>query len=218
MSVKPESELYFYARVGNRDGLSQATATELHDQWEYKFPNDEQGKPKGKQRIRATTIDGEVRYEETLKTPVDLGKHMAANVEATTTIDKDYFEAWKQALRTTGCVKQRYTFLSQNVVLTTTDDQEVKLPEVKYEVDVLIDPQGNPSKWCKIDIEIDPILDYLSEHHADITSFDALVKLSHLPFEPQDAFVGNSEDPAHQEAVKAFWGKFAHKVDRSDGR
>lgn len=216
MSVKPESELYFYARVGNRDGLSQAIATELHDQWEYKFPNDEKGKPKGKQRIRATTIDGQVRYEETIKTPVDLGKHMAANLEATTVIDEAYFNAWKQALGTTGCVKQRYTFLSRDVVLTTTEGQAVKLPEVKYEVDVLIDPQGNSSKWCKIDVEIDPILDYLAEHHADITSFDAMVKLSHLPFEPQDAFVGNTEDPKEQEAIKAFWSKFAHTVNDSD--
>lgn len=211
MSVKPESELFFYARIGNRDGLDQAIATELHDQWEHKLQNKPDGTPRGKIRVRATTKGGQTQYTETIKTPIIGKTQVTANLEAETLIEKDYFEAWKKALGESGSVKQRYTFLSQNVTLET-DGQTIKLPEVKYEVDVLIDPQGKTSKWCKIDIEIDPILDYLAEHHQQITSFDALVKLSHLPFEPEDAFPGNSEDPEHQAAVKAFWAKFAHKV------
>lgn len=211
MSVKPESELFFYARIGNRSGLDQAIATELHDQWEYKLPNKADGTPRGKIRVRATTKDNQTQYTETIKTPIVGKTQVAANLESESVIEKDYFETWKKVLGENGSVKRRYTFLSQNVTLDN-NGQSVKLPEVKYEVDVLLDPQGNSSKWCKIDIEIDPILDYLAEHHQEITSFDALVKLSHLPFEPEDAFQGNSEDPAHQAAVKAFWAKFAHKA------
>lgn len=210
MTKAAETELCFYARIGERSGLEKATKQEIHAQYSYNVMSDQEaGVRKGRVRVRATTVDGQTTYEETLKVPTDSGFVVQGNTEYNIPITKDYYEAWLATYGAKGVNKIRYVFLSKNVELET-EGQTVVLPEVKYEVDVFLNQEGKPSNWCKIDIEIDGIVAYLAEHHPEIKKFDTTVKLSALPFKPEDAFEATTEDEVKKAAIKAFWDAFSY--------
>lgn len=205
-----ETELYFYGRVTNTDGFEQAVSQEIHEQYEYR-PG---GYGSSKVRIRATTIDGKVTYTETIKVPTKKDDTAQICTEATVEITEDYFEACKKLYAVTGVKKIRYVFLSKKVSLNT-NGEAVLLPEVKYEVDVLLDKQGNRSKWCKIDIEIDSVLNFLKENHPDVKDFDATVSLKSLPIGLEDVFNASSPTEEQKEALTAFYEKFSHSTNDS---
>jgi len=211
MIGKPENEAVFYARIGDYAGFEQAADHETHEQWEYKIPVGEDGVKKGRSRVRATARGEEVSYAETIKAPGNASAGMQSAIEHTVAIDKDHFDVWKQTFGTKGCFKGRYVFLSKSVTLTI-EGEAIILPEIKYEVDVFMNPAGEKSKWCKIDIELDHILEYLSEHHPEIKSFDLIVTLSSLPIKLEDAFSAKDMDEEHQTAVDTLWDKFAHPL------
>lgn len=205
-----ETELWFYAMVTKNDGFDQAVSNEIHEQWEYKIPS-EDGQKK-KQRVRATTKDGVTIYTETLKIETKgENNNVLSHKEPTVEINEDYFRAWIEAFGTTGVNKIRYTFLSKNVELTIPDHEPITLPELTFEVDILINAGGQRSKWCKVDIEIDKALAYLEQNHPDIKSFDVKVALSSLPLGLENAFSGAEEGEEYQEATKRFWDSFAIK-------
>ena len=206
--MKQETELTFYAKIGNPEGLQEAISEEIQCQHAY-FINHGEGKGKTQLRVRSTTKDGVVLYEETVKLPVfNPDVQTFGNQEFTTKIEEDYFNAWIAGVRVGGINKIRYVFLSKDVILDTGNGEEIKLPEVKYEVDVFLDKDGNKSKWCKIDIEIDHILDLLKEQHKDVGKFDMTVKLSTLPFRPENTFSAKTENEDELKAIAHFWEVF----------
>lgn len=211
MAGQAENEACFYARIGDYAGFEQAADHETHEQWEYKIPVGEDGVKRGRMRVRATARGGEVSYAETIKAPGNPKAGMASCIEHTIAIDKDHFDAWKQTFGTKGCFKGRYVFLSKSVTLTL-DGEAIILPEVKYEVDVFVNPAGEKSKWCKIDVELDKILAYLADKHPDIKAFDLTVALSALPLKLEDAFSDKDMDEEHQTAVNTLWDKFSHPL------
>lgn len=214
MSKQAETELCFYARIGDAEALENAIDIEHHEQWEYKVvvENDDNNEEyRGKVRIRRTERDGQVKFEETIKLPVESEAVTQGNHEYTVSITEEYFDAWKKLFGDKGYKKTRYVFLSKEVMLDH-HEEEIKLPDIKYEVDVFFDQEGQRAKWCKIDIEIDDILAYLKEHHPEIEKFDTTVWLSKLPFKPEDAFSAVTDDEEQKEAIKAFWDRFAHRV------
>lgn len=214
MSQQAETELCFYARIGDAEALETAIDIEHHEQWEYKViveDDDDNEEYRGKVRIRRTERDGQVKFEETIKLPVESEAVTQGNHEYTVSITEEYFNAWKKLFGDKGYKKTRYVFLSKEVMLDH-HEEEIKLPDIKYEVDVFFDQEGQRAKWCKIDIEIDDILAYLKEHHPEIEKFDTTVWLSKLPFKPEDAFSAVTDDDEQKEAIKAFWDRFAHHV------
>lgn len=214
MSKQAETELCFYARIGDAEALENAIDIEHHEQWEYKVvvENDDNNEEyRGKVRIRRTERDGQVKFEETIKLPVESEAVTQGNHEYTVSITEEYFDAWKKLFGDKGYKKTRYVFLSKEVMLDH-HEEEIKLPDIKYEVDVFFDQEGQRAKWCKIDIEIDDILAYLKEHHPEIEKFDTTVWLSKLPFKPENAFSAVTDDDEQKEAIKAFWDRFAHHV------
>lgn len=214
MSQQAETELCFYARIGDAEALENAIDIEHHEQWEYKViveDDDDNEEYRGKVRIRRTERDNQVKFEETIKLPVESEAVTQGNHEYTVSITEEYFNAWKRLFGDKGYKKTRYVFLSKEVMLDH-HDEEIKLPDIKYEVDVFFDQEGQRAKWCKIDIEIDDILAYLKEHHPEIEKFDTTVWLSKLPFKPEDAFSAVTDNDEQKEAIKAFWDRFAHHV------
>lgn len=214
MSQQAETELCFYARIGDAEALENAIDIEHHEQWEYKViveDDDDNEEYRGKVRIRRTERDNQVKFEETIKLPVESEAVTQGNHEYTVSITEEYFNAWKKLFGDKGYKKTRYVFLSKEVMLDH-HEEEIKLPDIKYEVDVFFDQEGQRAKWCKIDIEIDDILAYLKEHHPEIEKFDTTVWLSKLPFKPEDAFSAVTDDEEQKEAIKAFWERFAHHV------
>lgn len=206
-----ETELTFYAKIGNFQGLEQAVSSEVQAQFSYTLPAKE-GMPESRVRVRSTAKDGVIQYEETIKSPIENKETKTFGCdEHTTIINEEYFEAWKKTYPCSGVDKIRYVFLSKEVELDVGDGKIVKLPEIKYEVDVFLNRQGQRSAWCKIDIEIDKLLDTLKEQHAEVKQFDTVVKLSSLPFNPQHAFSGKSEKEEERQAVDHFWDTFSYQ-------
>lgn len=197
-----EQELCFYARIENFDGLSDAVSIENHVQAEYRV-----GDSKNKVRVRSTEKNGQVRYEETAKIYFEKDGMLACE-EHSTDITEEFFNAWMKLYQVTCVKKRRYIFLSKQVTLEY-DGKSFTLPEVKYEVDVFLNKDGLRYKWCKIDIEIQGLLETLKEQHVDVKDFEAKVALSKLPFDPKDAFSAVTDDQEKKDFAKQLWDAVA---------
>ena len=217
MAESSEREATFYARVGDASGFSQAVDHEAHEQWQ-RVIMDASGKPTGLARIRATARGEATVYQETLKVFNGPAGGIHDRTEHTVTIDKSYFEAWRAVFGELGVFKVRYVFLSTNVTLELKGESIV-LPEVKFEVDVFVNSQGQRSKWCKVDIELDHLFDYLEDKHPEIEAIQLKVALSSLPIKLEDAFSTAEPDEVYKAAEKKLWDSFAHSLPKetSDG-
>lgn len=198
-SVKSiETEIVVYAKVGDFDGLEKTSTKQHHEQLETKFSNG--------QRCRMRRVnDKECLF--TIKIPVSDEEGIEAHEEVTTQVDQDFYEGFRQ-IAEHRLLKTRYTFFSETIRLTYgegEDKQVIEIPDVKYEVDVYFNQQGEVCEWCKIDIEVDVILNYLNEHHPDLEQIKLNVKLSHLPFEPQEAILSTSMTEEQKDFVDQLW-------------
>lgn len=207
--AKSEIELCFYARITKPAGLSSAADSEDHEQWEYVAVPREDGSKRGKMRVRKTTRTDGTKYEQTIKLPKQEAG-MEGMEEYPVPITEEAFKAWKIAFGDTGNLKTRYVFISKNVKLTY-GEREVELPEIRYEVDVLRRIDGKRSKWCKIDIEIDHLLDHLNDQHPDLTKFDLKIKLSSLPLGLENIIEATTTDEEERAAISNFWKAFSLK-------
>ena len=212
MAGKAETELCFYGEVTNPAGFQQAIASEIQEQFEYRLPEDENGKRRGRQRVRKTTKDVQVAYTQTLKTPVEDGLVINGEIEDEIEITEDFYTTWRKTFVCTGVAKQRFVFLTQKVVLNF-QGKTVELPEAKFEIDCFLNPEGRRSKFCKIDIEIQHLEDYLREYHPEIKDFRTLVKFDALPIGLKDVFPAVTEDPEEREMIKGFWKAFERKSE-----
>lgn len=195
-ATSDENELTIYARMTDLEGLKQAQSVEHHEQYELKATKDQSGNSKGKVRIRKTTIGEVVNYSMTTKLNQGSSK-IDSNKEYTIPIDVEYFNAFKH-LCTNGMNKMRYVFPIDKTVLTGISDGQtdlsfaVKKKQACYEVDVFTDPDGNTYSWVKIDIELDAVMDIVTDRVSDDTKIKIAAKISSLPFAPKEMFIGRS--------------------------
>lgn len=201
-----EIELCYYAEIGMMAGLDQALSIEQHEQWEYRHP--EGG---GKVRVRKTENEDGVVFVECLKIPTQSHQSLVSE-EYETTISEEYFKAWIALFGNVGVLKTRYTFLSRQVQLQL-GEKKVELPAVKFEVDVLKLEDGRRSKWCKIDIEIDHLLEILEAEQIDPKNVDLNITLSELPFKPSNFISAVTEDEEERAGIQAFWKRFELKKE-----
>lgn len=201
--MNQETEVEIYGRITNRAGLDQAVSQELHEQSQYEIPTRDGSKRKV--RVRMTVRGGDVRYEETIKTkkPGEGGSMVCT--EVTTQISKEYYEAWKQTYGTPVVTKMRYVFMAMDVT-ADVDGREEKLPDLKYEVDVLIGKDGKQSSFCKIDVELDETLAYLKQHFPGYELGDLKVVVTRLPLGLEDVFMPDSDE--NRKAVREFFSAF----------
>lgn len=199
-----ETEIVVYARIGDFDGLQKATRVELHEQMETSFKNDVRC------RVRSTSVKSEddaIQYTFTFKIPTATEDGFEANEEVTTTIDNDFFEGFRRVAEH-RLVKTRYEFGSDKIELIygQEDDKHIiEIPDIKYEIDVYTNPQGEVCEWCKIDIEVDNIINYLAQHHPELENIKLNVKISHLPFEPLEAILSSSMNEEQKAFVDTLW-------------
>lgn len=201
-----EVELCFYGEITNPKGLAEATSTELQEQYEFRLPPTEDGKKRGRQRVRKTTIDNQARYVQTLKVPMpeEEGK-IQGETEYDTEIGEDFWKAWRQTYCCPGVMKQRYVFLSQKVELQYKG-QTFELPEVKFEIDVFINKEGQRSKWCKIDIEIQHLQEFIEQHAPRVKKFTSNISFAKLPIGLENVFP--AIDMEKKSEIQAFWKAF----------
>lgn len=195
-----ETEIEIYGKITNRDGLSQAVSKEYQEQAEYVLPGEG---PKRKVRVRKSQMAGsdDVLYQETHK----LYHEDGSCEEINTPITEAFFASWLDLYQSPRVAKTRYVFMAMNVT-AEIDGQEVKMPDLKYEVDVLTSKDGKPSAFCKIDVEIDELLAYMKEHHPGYKVDDLTVMVTQLPLGLTDVFMPDTDE--HKQAVSEFFKAF----------
>lgn len=124
-----EKEYVWYGRLTDVAELQKAASQETQRQSSLK------GKG-GTIRVRETISDGAARYTLTAKAYTGRGECDECSVP----VSKDLHEVFR-LLSGESMDKIRYTF-------------PIEGTELKWEVDVFIDPQGNPKDWVKIDLEV----------------------------------------------------------------
>jgi len=196
-----ETEIVVYCKVNDFDGLQKATHIEQHEQLESTFANGVRC------RIRHTTaMNTQDAYVFTYKIPITTDGsdcHHEYNVD----VDHDFYEGFRQ-IATHRLQKTRYEFASDHITLQYTTDGEthlIEVPDVKYEVDVYTDASGTVCEWCKIDIEIDGLVDYLAEHHSDLQDIKLNVRISHLSFEPTDMILSDAATEEQLAFIDSLW-------------
>jgi len=203
--LKTETEAIIYAIVSNPKGLAQANRVEEHIQLESKFDNGTRC------RVRKTSIKDNIKYHFTYKlNSQDEKTGLEINDEHTVEVDEDFFNGFKQ-ISNRHIEKTRFIFSSSNVELKLKDDngniQNITIPNIEYEVDLfkLPDSDVEYSKWCKIDIEVDNIINFLSANHPELNEFNLFIKISHLPFEPTDSILQYMATDKEQKIIDDLW-------------
>ena len=173
---------------------------------------------KRRQRVRETISDGVSRFDETIKIDIDGETAVQSTIEVSTPIEAAYFEAWKQHFGERGVLKTRYTFHAKKVSVTM-EGKEIEIPNIKYEVDIFRTETGVRSRWCKIDVEIDSLLDFLDRKGISFDDVEMVVKVTHLPFKPEQCFLHSAGNEQHDQSVKKFWDAFQlKKKENNNGR
>lgn len=206
-----ETEVAIYAKIGNPNGFVDANSKEQHEQIEGKFA-------KGPNcRVRKTTKDDNDSYVFTFKVKGEsVEETVTANKEFNVEVDNDFFEAFKTSVAEKFVLKTRYIFNSENVELTFVQNDEKKnitIPNIIYEVDVYKKPDGSLSEWCKIDVEVDTILNFLDKEYPELKDVKLNIKISQLPFRPEEAIIGSTEDEDKKAFLSNLWdNEFNHKL------
>lgn len=206
--MEKETEVAIYARITNPEGLKDCIRSENQHQLEGQFSNGV------KCRVRKTwTVEGDARYTFTYKL-----RETEAGVEScrefNVPVDADFFEGFKE-IAERSLEKVRYIFTSQSVtmkLLNGADGEDVTIPNVEYEVDVYTKADGTVSEWCKIDVEIDSIIDYLAKEHPELQGMQLNIKVSHLAFQPTDTILPRTATPEQKSKLDEIWKEFTQPV------
>lgn len=193
-----ESEIVVFARVGDFNGLKESTSVVAIDQLDHWVPG------KGRMRTRKTVDSEGTRFEVCVKTA---GKQEGAALvreEEESLVTGGFFEVFRNIAEVLT-VKNRYVFDGTHSVIEM-ETGEVKLPPVKFEVDVYKKHDGSISPWVKIDIEIDEFMkavQTIPELRGKDLNFT--IKVTHLPFKPQEAFIVAAASEEQKQLMAKLW-------------
>lgn len=202
-----EIELCFIAEIKNRDGLKQATDIEHHEQWEYRIPPAEDGRKRGRIRVRATNKQDQFTYTETIKTPHSQENNLG-DTEYTQTVTREFFEVWKSCFASTGQKKTRYTFVTDNVKIKVQGN-ELSFPTVKFEVDIFYNKEGKPSAYAKIDVEVQEIIEHIKKNYPDVDAAKFEIDFSSLPLDIGQVYNCGTEDEQERAMIDTYFKVFS---------
>lgn len=197
--LSKETEITIYSKISLPEGLDKNSGKEQQHQVECRFITGD------KSRVRKTIKDGQEKIEFTFKIKDKSEEQFQKSDELTRKVDQHFLDNYRR-IAEQEMIKTRYVFHSENVILTLQIDGESKqisLPNVKYEVDVFNKADGSISEWCKIDVEIDNILNFIEKEYKDIGKMRLVIKVSHLPFKPKESKLGS--DPANKAFIENLW-------------
>lgn len=198
---KKETELVFYARVGNAAGLEQAQKTIYQEQVQIKAPN-------GRIRVRMEKSKGEEGYSYNLVTKRNFSKEGGVQVcdePEAVTISAEAYEMFK-SVNDEYMRKVRYVFPIESIKIEAPGlTGQIEVPGLCYEVDRFLTQDGAFSEWVKIDLEIDALHQAMEKAGISLDIEQHIVaKLSALPFDPQAAF---HDDGSKGNAMRALVDK-----------
>lgn len=146
---------------------------------------------------------GKPEYTFTVKTEVKSDDGMDEHKEITNLITEDIFNSLFEKA-TLYTEKTRYTFKS-NSSFINFENKKFILPDILYEVDVYKDKNNLIFDYCKIDIELNKVLDYINTTFPNIKEIDLKLKLSHLPFKPINVIDSNNCSDEDKELIDNFY-------------
>lgn len=194
-----ENEITVYADIGDKTGLDQALSKTTQTDYVAKF---EKEGCKARVRIIETPDSKRIEYTIKIKNPDQGNGAVASCTEYTVEVDELFLEGFK-VIAEKPVTKDRYVFETKEVTISIGEEGETKTIPVEgviYEIDVMV----NNTNQCKIDIEVDKIIDAVTDASNADTKINILAKVSHLPFKPTGVF---SSFNGGQEKVDAFWSK-----------
>jgi hypothetical protein len=202
--AKPETELVVYCKVTYFEGLKEAIKKERHDQYEIKSSQEVSGN-KGCVRVRKTTDSDGVKFVLTNKVRTE-NENLSVAEEFNLDITEEQFEMFTK-IAPSKTIKDRFIFSVKNITVNKYGDESVQIevPELKFEVDVFPKEDGGYHDWCKIDIEIDPLLEVVNQSGKDINEFNLNIKVNHLPFKPVESFVGSEATDDQKKILDMFY-------------
>lgn len=202
--AKPETELVVYCKISYFEGLKEAIKKERHDQYEIKSKQEVSGN-KGCVRVRKTTDSDGVKYVLTNKVRTE-NDNLSVAEEFNLDISEEQFEMFTK-IAPNKTIKDRFIFSVKNITLNKFGDEtiQIEVPELKFEVDVFPKEEGGYHEWCKIDIEIDPLLEVINSTGNDIGEFNLNIKVNHLPFKPVESFVGSEANEEQNKILDMFY-------------
>ena len=198
-----ETEVAIYAKMTNQEGLKEASHVEHHEQLEGPSVDG------GRFRCRKTTTGEDVKYVLTMKVknPGDGIGGIQGSLEYDLEIDEAFYTAFKN-LATKRLDKTRYIFHGEGTTLdkeSSSDQEDVVLPPVKYEVDVFRKEDGTESEWVKIDVELDDVIAKLQEAGEDADETKLRIKVSHLPMSPVGGFIAKQATEEQKKILDDIW-------------
>lgn len=202
---KLETELVFYARVGNPQGLEQASEIIYQEQAQVKAPV-------GRIRVRMEKRKGQADWSYNLVTKkgytTNTGAQTSEEPEAVP-VTAEVYEMFKsvcdQYMR-----KVRYVFKIEKITIEAPGlTGQLQVEGLCYEVDRFLTPDGSYSEWVKIDLEIDALNEALKTAGLTLDVRQHIVaKLSALPWQPEAAFHDDgSKDNAMRKLVDEIYAK-----------
>lgn len=210
---KLETEIVIYSKVSQPARLDECQSKEDHVQLETTFANGIRC------RVRKITKEGKSEFLFTFKVPTKQtnGTEFEANVEHTVSVDEAFFNGF-MSVATRKLVKTRYNFASTNVSLTLKvgeEDKTIVIPNIEYEVDIYTKEDGSVSEWCKIDVEIDNIVNYIQANHKEVGEMNLNIKVSQLPFAPTDSILSFNTTDANRIKIDDIWKEFTQSVNKT---
>lgn len=170
-----ERELEIYVCIKDINDLRRATEVEEQEQYGI-VPVIGEGH-RGSVRIRKTVSnDGTVSYEHTGKVKRGEGTNREENEPSTEAM----FEVYKE-LANDGMLKDRYIF-------------PIEGTDLKWEVDMFPQADGNYAPWAKIDLEIPEGVQ--------------LQKVPALPIGATEVIVKNSKDPEVTKRIAELYDQY----------
>lgn len=193
----PEEEITIYAKITDFSGLEQANSQQHHIQAEIQSDNG------NRIRVRKTTIEGqEPIYEMTTKTNCSNDNGVSALLESTYGIDEDMFNSF---VKVAGKYidKTRYCFNIEGITVTDEEgEKSVDVGDLKYEVDVFKNGQGQVCQWCKIDIEVQKLPGLIENAGIDADQLKLRFNASKLPFSPEEFILTGDDSTSEEDKMK----------------
>lgn len=203
MSVtnKKEEEITVFARVGDFNGFKNADGVANIQELSTLIPG------RGKYRARKITDGNGTIFTANVKSEGS-GDVVRTSLDEEAPVTAAYFEA-ARTLADRLIVRDRFVFNGSTASLVV-GGKEVLLPAIDFQVDVFHRFDGRESEWVKIDIEVERLLAALRSMGKDVNAMDLTIKVSHLPFKPQQAFIVSSENsPEELSLIKKIWDEYS---------
>lgn len=194
VSITHEEEMTVYGTISEHHGLEDCVSKCKHTDYSIRVDD------LNKIRLRIITTDDDTINELTFK---QKKKDDNVSTEYTIYVDDNLVDYFK-SLGEIPNIYTRYVFSSSEVTFNYVDEEgnknNIKLPSVKYEVDIF----DNAKDLCKIEVELQELKEILKSktngYQGDLKIF---IKVNHLPFKPIDVFGLDKSDTR----IKEFWNK-----------